>query len=83
MIGRIPVFGEAGRAPIAKEFIEQLGGLAPTQRRLALARACALPWQNSHPGLRVNGNAELTVRDGLRRQAVTKVPFTLSSATGR
>lgn len=46
MIGNVPVFGERGRAPIARAFVEALGRLTPTQRRLALARACALPWRD-------------------------------------
>lgn len=46
-IGAVPVFGELGKPPIGKDFVERLGELPPTMRRLALARACAFPWRGN------------------------------------
>lgn len=45
-IGGIAIFGERGRAPIASSLIERLSDLPPTKRRLVLAQACTLPWQD-------------------------------------
>ncbi len=47
IIGSVPVYGDPERGAIDRRFVERLDGLTPTQRRLALARACALPWRNA------------------------------------
>lgn len=47
MIGNVPIWGDRGRPNIAEAFVERLGELPPTKRRLALALACALPWRNN------------------------------------
>lgn len=45
-IGGIKVFGDRDRHAISRNFVEHLGELPPTRRRLALALACALPWRD-------------------------------------
>jgi hypothetical protein len=45
-IGTVAIFGEKGKKQIAKSFLDGLGNLSPTKRRLALARACAFPWRD-------------------------------------
>lgn len=42
--GRVLMLGEPNKAAAAPEFVRRLSDLRPTLRRLALARACALPW---------------------------------------
>lgn len=45
-LGNAQVFGERGKSQVAPLFLERLAGLTPSQRRVALARACVLPWQD-------------------------------------
>lgn len=42
--GRVTILGERGKASASREFLLRLGDLAPSLRRLALAKACTLPW---------------------------------------
>lgn len=42
--GRVTVLGERGEASASKAFLARLSDLPPSIRRLALARACVIPW---------------------------------------
>jgi hypothetical protein len=46
-IGDVRIVGEPGRDQISRSFVERLACLTPTQRRLALAHACTLPWRDN------------------------------------
>ncbi len=47
--GTVPNYGEEGKIQMTRAFAKRLGELSPTKRRLAIARACMLPWRDS-PG---------------------------------
>jgi hypothetical protein len=42
--GRVPILGERGKEAVSKAFVLRLAELPPTVRRLAIAKACTLPW---------------------------------------
>ncbi len=44
--GRVSILGERGKPNASKEFVKRLGDFPPTFRRLAIAKACALPWRD-------------------------------------
>ena len=44
--GRVTIVGERGKRSASPEFLARLDDLPPSFRRLALARACALPWND-------------------------------------
>ena len=44
--GQVRILGEPGIRGASPEFLARLDELPPTARRLALARACALPWKD-------------------------------------
>lgn len=41
---RVTIVGERGKQSVSPEFLRRLDDLSPSFRRLALARACVLPW---------------------------------------
>jgi hypothetical protein len=45
--GRVTFVGERGVRTVSEAFVRGLGELAPCARRLAIARACVLPWRAS------------------------------------
>lgn len=49
----IRIFGEppGGRPNVTEHFARSLAELTPTQRRLAVATACALPWRHEAEGM--------------------------------
>jgi hypothetical protein len=44
--GQVEMLGEPGVRPASAEFLTRLDELPPSARRLALAKACALPWKD-------------------------------------
>lgn len=44
--GQVRIIGERGVRSASPEFLTRLDELPPTARRLALAKACALPWRD-------------------------------------
>jgi hypothetical protein len=42
----VRILGERGKPSIAPGFVQQLTRLSPVLRRLAIAKACAVPWRD-------------------------------------
>lgn len=44
--GQVRILGERGKPSIAPGFVQQLTRLSPVLRRLAITKACAVPWRD-------------------------------------